>query len=705
MMRPGRTRVAFRRYASLITLAGLALSAADGGLYRDWETVGGDPGITRFSKLDQINASNVSQLEIAWTYHSGGAQGRSTIQCNPIVVDGILYATTPTLDLVALDAATGEERWRFSDSSEVEKGPDTNQGQYYGLNRGVAYWRDGDDKRILYSRGYHILAINADTGKLIAQFGKDGRADLREGLSRPPAFVGIANPAAGVVYKDLFIVGSRGNSPGHVRAYDIRSGEMEWIFYTIPRPGERFADTWPADAHSKAYGANVWSGLSVDVENGMVFCSTSSPKPDLFGWLYPGKNDLANSVIALDAATGEYVWHFQEIKHGIWDLDLPAPPVLVTVERDGKPVDAVAQVSKTGNTYLLDRLTGESLFPLVERPAPESDIAIEQAWPTQTVPLLPPPFTRQEVTYDQLTTLSPEAHIDAVERFMNVRSGWFTPISPKGTLLYGVLGGAEWPGASFDPTTDLLYVAGNNLPLIIRLDPVTGKAAKGAVTFSTACTMCHAIERLGGAARRYEPEALAELLRTGRGAMPSFAHLGDAVIGDLVDFLQIDPKEKVEEPVDPDFVPQAYTFSGFNRFLDKEGYPAVKPPWGTLSAIDLNKGEIVWQTPIGEYEGLAERGIPPTGTPLFGGPTVTAGGLVFIGGSTDEKFRALDKVTGEILWEAQLPYGAYANPSVYEIDGRQFVVIAAAGGGKNGTPSGDAYIAFALPGIGQSRGP
>jgi len=673
------------------------LHANDDSLFRSWRSVSGDPGVTRYSELGQINTSNVSQLKVAWTYRSGDALERSDMECNPIVVDGALYATTPNLDLVALDAKTGKELWRFSDTGDIVNDPDTNRLQYYGLNRGVAYWNDGDDQRILYSRGKYIFAVDAITGKLIADFGEAGRVDMRYGLSKPTQFVGIANPAAGVVFNDLFIVGSRGNTPGQVRAYRIRTGELEWLFNLIPHPGERFEETWPEGAWQKVYGANVWGGLSVDVENGIVFCATAGPKPDYFGWQYPGKNDLANSVVALNASTGEYIWHFQEIKHDIWDLDLPAPPTLVTVEREGKPVDAVAQVSKTGNTYLLDRLTGESLFPLVERDAPSSDIPIESPWPTQTVPLLPPPFTRQVVNHDQLTTLSPEAHAKAAKEFVESRSGWFMPVSPRGTIMYGVMGGAEWPGPAFDPTTDTLYVAGSNLPFTIKLDPVTGKAAKGAVLFGAACTQCHAVERLAGRARSHEPDNLRELLNAGRGAMPSFAHLGDVAIGQIMDFLYADQEAMEKEPVDPDSVPQDYTFRGFKRFVDDEGYPAVKPPWGTLSAIDLNAGEILWQTPIGEYEELSKRGIPPTGTPLFGGPTVTAGGLVFIGGSADAKFRALDKRSGEVLWESQLPYAAYSNPSVYEVDGKQYIVIAAGGGGKNRSPSGDAYVAFSLP--------
>lgn len=666
-------------------------------IYKSWETVGGDAGITRFSSLVQIDTSNVSQLEVAWTFTAGEKVDRSGMECNPIIVDGVFYATTPNLDLLALDAATGKQIWRFSDTGDITKDPDTNKGQYYGLNRGVAYWKDGEDQRILYSRGKYIFAVNAETGTLIKFFGENGRVDMRNGLSKPAPFVGIANPAAGVIYEDLFIVGSRGNTAGQVRAYNVRTGAMEWIFNLIPHPGERFEETWPEGAWQKVYGANVWSGLSVDVKNGLVFCSTAGPKPDYFGWQYPGKNDLANSVVALNAKTGNYVWHFQEIKHDIWDLDLPAPPMLVTVERDGKPVDAVAQISKTGNTYLLDRLTGKSLFPLTEREAPQSDIQIESAWPTQIVPILPPPFTRQEVAIDQLTTLTPEANEEARKVFEKTRSGWFMPISPKGTILYGVMGGGEWPGPSFDPTTDILYVAGSNLPFKIDLDPVLGEAALGATIFGATCTQCHAIERLAGRARKYKPDSLRILLNAGRGVMPSFSHLEDEKITQIMDFLYADQEKTKSESVDPDFVPQDYTFRGFRRFNDKEGYPAVKPPWGTLSAIDLTKGQILWQTPIGEYEELKKRGVPTTGTPLFGGPTVTAGGLVFIGGSSDEKFRALNKRTGEILWETKLPFGAYANPSIYEINDKQYVVIAAGGGGKNGTPSGDVYVAFSLP--------
>ncbi len=686
-----------KRLSLLLFLLTAALHANDDSIYHTWRTVSGDPGITRYSTLDQINRSNVAQLEVAWTYNSGDALERSDMECNPIIVDGILYGTTPNLDLFALNATTGEEVWRFSDTGEITNDPDTNRGQYYGLNRGVAYWSDSDDQRILYSRGKYIFAVDAETGRLIESFGESGRVDMRNGLSKPAPFVGIANPAAGVIYEDLFIVGSRGNTAGQVRAYNVRTGKQEWLFNLIPHPGERFEDTWPEGSWQKVYGANVWGGLSVDVKNGLVFCATAGPKPDFFGWQYPGKNDLANSVVALNARNGEYVWRFQEIKHDIWDLDLPAPPTLVTVERDGKQVDAVAQVSKTGNTFLLDRLTGESLFPLIEREAPASDIPIEQAWPTQTVPLLPPPFTRQEVTYDQLTTFSPEKRAAAAKQFIESRSGWFMPVSPRGSIMYGVMGGAEWPGPAFDPTSDILYVAGSNLPFNIRLDPVKGKAAKGAVIFGSVCTQCHAIERLAGRARKRNPDNLREFLNTGRGVMPSYEHLGEEAIGHLMDFLYADQEAMENEPADPDFVSQDYTFRGFKRFVDSDGYPAVKPPWGTLSAIDLNSGEILWQTPIGEYDELTKQGIPPTGTPLYGGPTVTAGGLVFIGGSADERFHAVDKTTGEILWRTKLPFAAYSNPSVYEIGGKQYIVIAAGGGGKNNTPSGDAYVAFALP--------
>lgn len=674
-----------------------ALAAKEGAdVYRSWEVVGGDPGITRYSALRQITIDNVADLEIAWTYHCGDTLERSDMECNPIIVDGILYATTPNLDLIALQASTGEEVWRFTDPGEMTKDPDTNRNQYYGLNRGVAYWRNGEDRRILYSRGRYLLAVNADTGQLIKEFGDNGRVDMRHGLSKPAEFVGIANPAAGVVFKDFLIVGSRGNTAGQVRAYSIRTGKQVWMFNLIPHPGERFEETWPEGAWKRVYGANVWGGLSVDEKNGLVFCATAGPKPDYFGWQYPGSNQLANSVVALNAETGEYVWHFQEIKHDIWDLDLPAPPTLVTVNRNGQKVEAVAQVSKTGNTFLLDRQTGESLFPLEERSAPESDIPIEKPWPTQLVPLLPPPFTRQAMTLDDLTDVSPEAHADAKERFLSTRSGWFMPVSPRGTILYGVMGGAEWPGGAFDPETGILYVAGNNVPFTIRLDPVTGRAAKGAVTFGSACVQCHAIERMG-AARRLEPKALLDLLKNGRGNMPAFGYLGEEALGQLMYFLYADPEAKKHQKVDPDFVPSDYTFRGFQRFNDLEGYPAVKPPWGTLSAIDLNQGKLLWQTPIGEYEELSRRGIAPTGTPLFGGPSVTAGGLVFMGGSSDEKFRALNKETGEIVWEFQLPFAAYSNPAIYEIEGRQFVVVAAGGGGKNKSPSGDAYVAFALP--------
>ena len=671
--------------------------ARAGGPYRTWEVAGGDAGVSRYSELTQIHRGNVQGLRVAWTYRSGDSWDGSTIQANPIVVDGILYTTTPSLHAVALDAATGQELWRF-DPFDGQRGT--------GTNRGVSFWQDEDDARILFSAGPHLYALDASTGEPMVDFGEAGVVDLRYGLSRDAGSISVASPAPGVIYDDLIIMGSMGNSPGHVRAYDVRSGALIWTFHTIPHPGEPFHDTWEGDAWRTAEGANVWGGLSVDSRRGMVYFATGSPKPNFLGWLHKGRNLYANSVVALRAATGEYVWHFQEIRHDIWDLDLPAAPNLVTVRRDGQVIEAVAS--------LLDRDSGEPLFPVREYPVPASPIPIESAWPTQPRPDRPPPFARQELTEADLTVLSPEARSQAMQRFREAEAGWFQPVGPRGAIFYGIHGGAEWGGASFDPSTGILYVNANNVPWIITLEEIrpdsngatTSPAMIGGDLYQRNCVVCHGPGGAGTAAApaiHGLPESrsaaeIAAVIMQGRGQMPSFGHISAEEVGALLAYLGTsDSRSPSGDGAEPSpGSPPDYRFTGFKRFLDDDGYPAVKPPWGTLSAIDLNLGEIVWQVPLGEHQELSERGHPQTGTENFGGSMVTAGGLVFIAATKDQKFRAFDAASGRVLWEATLPAGGYATPATYEIDGRQFVVIAAGGGGKLGTMSGDYYVAFAL---------
>lgn len=697
-----------------VSMLGVALSCAtyndDSAAYREWRSYGGDKAHTHYSTLDQINRDNVQQLEVAWVYNAGDAGVRSQIQCNPIIIDGVLYATTPGLKAIALNAATGEEVWRFD--------PFEGKGlaSALGVNRGVVYWEDGDDRRILYTAGEHLYALDARTGQPVATFGTNGAVDLREGLGRDVTGLFISSNTPGVVYEDLLILGSRvseelPSAPGHVRAYDVRTGEIRWTFHTIPQPGEFGYETWPPDAYTWAGGANAWTGMSVDEERGMVFIPTGSAAFDFWGGNRKGENLFANSILALDAATGERIWHFQLVRHDIWDRDPPAAPNLVTVEHDGRRIDAVAQITKSGHVFVLDRETGESLFPLQEIAVPPSDLKGEEAWPTQVLPLVPPPFARQQFTEADVTDISPEAHAAVLERFRQVRSnGQFVPPSEQGTMIFpGFDGGGEWGGAGYDPTTGLLYVNSNEMPWILEMVDLdaeaSGKAfSLGKQVYAANCTNCHGFDREGDPQgtfpalldlkQRYNKDQVRQIVGHGRGFMPSFGHLTEGEVDALVAFLFDEaPPESTAARFDFD-VP--YNHRGYNRFLDPDGYPAVKPPWGTLNAINLNTGEIEWTVPLGEFPELTARGIPQTGTENYGGPVVTAGGLLFIGATKDEKFRAFDKATGELLWETPLPAGGYATPATYVVDGRQYVVIAA-GGGKMGTKPGDAYVAFALP--------
>jgi quinoprotein glucose dehydrogenase len=588
------------------------------------------------------------------------------------------------------------------------------------VNRGVVFWERGDDRRILVAAGQRLYALDARTGRPVPSFGANGSVSLLEGLGRDASKLYVLSNTPGGLYKDLLILGTRVSegpgpaAPGHIRAFDVRTGKIRWTFRTIPSPGDVGYDTWPPDAWTRIGGVNPWSGISVDTARGLVFLPVGSAAFDFWGGNRHGANLFANSVLALKADTGERVWHYQLVHHDLWDRDPPAAPVLVTVQRDGRRVDAVAQVTKSGHVFVFDRETGAPLFPIEERPVPPSDLKGEAAWPTQPFPLAPPPFARQRLTEGDLTTISPAAHAAVLEQFRKVRSnGQFVPPSTQGTVIFpGFDGGGEWGGSAFDEGAGLLYVNSNEMPWILTMVELkktgTGPAAAGRRTYNLHCAVCHGAERTGDAMKVYPSIAevskkltrtqVEEIVQHGKGVMPSFGSLSAAERKTLVAFLFGDAdrplgRPDAGEPLDETVL---YSHTGYNRFLDPDGHPAVKPPWGTLNAIDLNKGTIAWTVTLGELPELTKRGIPPTGTENYGGPVATAGDLLFIGATKDEKFRAFDRRNGRMLWETSLPAGGYATPATYAVDGKQFVVIAA-GGGKMGTKSGDAYVAFALP--------
>jgi glucose dehydrogenase len=790
---------ALLRFSVFFLIAATTTGAFSRAQTVDWPAYNGGVDGDHYSRITQINRKNVKQLQIAWTFDTGEKGG---IQSNPVIVGRTLYAYTPTQKVIALDAATGKLKWKFDS----------------GINgsqpvRGVAYWTDGKEARILAGVMNFLYCLDAETGKPIESFGQRGRVDLRKDLRGDYRKQSIALTTPGIIYKDLIIVGGRNPEthpapPGDVRAFDVRTGRLRWSFHTIPHPGEPGYETWPKDAWKTAGAANNWAGMSLDEEHGIVYVPTGSAVMDFYGGDRVGDDLYANCELALDANTGKLLWHYQGVHHDIWDRDFPSPPALFTIKRDGKTVQGIAQTSKQGYLYLFDRLTGESFYPIHERPYPASTVPGEVTAETQALPDGPEPFARQRLTEDMMTTRTPEMHEWAVKTFREVRSdGQFIPmaVGQQTVVFPGFDGGAEWGGPALDPVNNILYVNANEMAWFGGLTPNPQGGSSGARVYRDQCAVCHGIDRGGSPPsfpslldidKKLIDEKIAQTIQLGTGRMPSFPNIDEAQMTDLLHYLHVgdatvaagDKKEMGQAPaaaaipreadqkgaavyekrcsichgdkmegIPPSFpmlvgvnsrlsVEQVYNvihkgrgrmpampdlqgpdlesllrflgigaetpsvtppteseegpylFTGYKKFLDPEGYPAFNPPWGTLNAIDLKTGKYLWKIPFGEYPALAAKGMKNTGTENYGGPVVTAGGVLFIGATVaDRRFRAFDTSNGKVLWVTELPFAGVATPSTYMIDGRQYVVIAASGGRDPQSPVGGAYIAFALP--------
>ena len=675
-----------------------------GDVYESWSHYLGDPGRSHFSTLGAFSRENVHRLSVAWQHELPDS---GQMQMNPIVVDTLLYGVTAALRAFALDARTGERVWIFGDSLKA----------WHSTSRGVSYWAEGADRRILYTVGPDLWALDARTGKPVPSFGKGGKIDLRSGMPPQAREKFVISNTPGTIFKDLIIMPLRvgesaGAAPGDIMAFNVRTGELAWVFHTIPHPGEDGYDTWEdpqAYRSGHAGAANNWAGMALDPGREILYVPTGSAAPDFYGGLRKGSNLFANTLLALDANTGRRLWHYQFTHHDLWDRDPPAPPNLLTVAHGGTRIPAVAQVTKQGYVYLFDRVTGKPLFDIEERPFPESPLEGESAWPTQPIPVKPPPFARQsqDLTPADISPYAPDREALQDLFLKSDRRQYRPPGLDTVLLLPGYDGAAEWGGAGADPEKGLLYVNSNEMAWFLQMVPagVPADTGPGALAYTRYCITCHQAD-LGGVPGsgypslrdlkgRKDAGELEQLIARGKGMMPGFPQIGEKERKALLAFLFGEEDPGTGPGVAGPASPGPFNHKGYTKFLDANGLPAISPPWGTLHAIDLNLGEYLWSVPLGDTPALRDKGYPPTGTENYGGPVVTENGLLFIAATKDGYFRAFDRNTGALLWEYLLPAPAFATPALYEAGGKQFIALAC-GGEKLGTPRGNKIIAFSL---------
>ena len=692
-----------------------------------WREYGGAADGAQYSSLHQIDRTNVSRLERAWTFSTGDERGYAF---NPLVIGRTMYVLAHDNSVVALDAGTGKELWSHAFHAK----------SLLITNRGLNYWESKDkrDRRLILSVDNALQELNAETGQPIPNFGNDGVVDLRDGLGRDPKSLTIVqsyNP--GRIFGELLILGSATNEeyasgPGDIRAYNILTGKLAWTFHTIPHPGEPGYETWPKDAWKTVGGANAWSGMALDEKRGIVFIPTASPKYNFYGANRPGNNLYGDSLLALDARTGKLIWYYQMVHHDIWDYDDATTPMLLTVRHDGRKVDVVAQATKVGFVWVFERETGKPLWPIEERPVQKSDMPGEETSPTQPFPTKPAPFARQAFTIKDLSPfLEPEERAAVTKQMLAARNGGlFTPPSTVDTVeMPGNNGGANFGGAAIDPERGYFYIVSKDLPSMLKLtlaaEPIkTGTPeVRGRSLFEANCSLCHGSDRKGkppvipslaDVFDRAGDDDIAKVVRYGRGSMPAFAKLGDTDVASLLAYLK-HPDRAPESPVAANTQPTtaidpitAHYRSGFGFMFAQSGLPVIAPPWTTLTAYDLNTGDIRWQIPLGEVPELAAQGHKDTGShfPKVN-PVVTSGGLIFTG-SRDRKVRALDSSTGKVLWESEVDAAMDGMPAIYEVNGREYVVFCAAARSTTHThaipghpasqdPIHGAYVAFALP--------